>query len=155
MTAAIAAVLVKLAIPVFTSDGRKTKASTEVAAIFGELAAKEEQYKADRGSYLAASACPSTTSPTGTSAASCVASGKPWALMNVALPYTTLACSYTISVGLSSTTPTVPTGFSFTAPPESWYFITATCETDGQAGKSSSYFTASNDTSIQELNAGY
>ena len=63
-------------------------------------------------------------------------------------------CSYAITVGTSSTTASVPTGFSFTRPPESWYFITATCDMDGKSSTTSSYFTASNDTSIQSQNAG-
>jgi prepilin-type N-terminal cleavage/methylation domain-containing protein len=151
---ALVAVLVKLAVPMFTSETRKTKATSEVTAMFGELANREEMYKTDHGSYLVAAACPSTTSPSGTSAASCIASGQPWNNLHVSVPFSKLVCSYTISVGTASTTPAVPSGFSFTAPPESWYFITASCETDGKSGTSSSYFVASNDTQIQSQNVG-
>lgn len=151
---ALVAVLVKLAIPMFTSDTRKGKAQAEVNAMFAELANREEMYKGDHGSYVAAAACPSTTSPTGVSAASCIASGMTWNSLHVSLPFSKLTCSYTISAGTSSTTPSVPSGFSFTAPPESWYFITASCETDGKSGTSSSYFMASNDSQIQSQNAG-
>ncbi len=122
--------------------------------MFGELAAREEEYKAQNGTYLAAAACPSTTRPSGTSPSSCLATAQPWALLNVRVPYTTLICSYTITVGTSASTTTAPTGFSFTVPPESWYFITATCDTDGRPTLNTQYFTASNDSSTQKLNAG-
>ena len=151
---ALVAVLVKLAIPMFSSENRKTKATAEVTAVLGELASKEGMYKVDNGSYLAAPACPSTMSAKGSSYASCLVSGSAWNKLHVSIPYSTLMCSYAISVGTASTTPSVPSGFSFTAPPESWYFITATCDMDGKTSTTSTYFTASNDTSIQSQNAG-
>ncbi|MGE0871661.1 MAG: prepilin-type N-terminal cleavage/methylation domain-containing protein [Kofleriaceae bacterium] len=153
ITVAIIAVLAAIAIPSFFKESRKSKADSEVSAMFAELIAREEQYKSDNGSYLAAAACPSTTSPSGSASSACLASGSPWALLRVSPPVK-LLCKYEISAGAASVTATIPTGFSFTQPVTPWYTILATCDMDGSSAVNATYFASSVDTKIQKQNAG-
>jgi prepilin-type N-terminal cleavage/methylation domain-containing protein len=151
---AIIAILATVAMPSFFGESRKAKADTEVSAMFAELGVREEQYKADNGSYLAAAACPSTTSPSGSASSACLGTGMAWTTLRVSPPESTLRCKYQITTGDSSSSVTNPSGFSFTSPPQSWFYILATCDMDGNASVNSTYFTSSVDSAIQALNKG-
>lgn len=153
VTVAIVAILAAIAVPAFTRETRKSKAKSEVNAMFGELAMREDQYKLENGTYLAAVACPSTTVPAGTAAASCVASGGAWAPLRVRLPSENLVCTYTITAGTGAGT-TGPTGFTFTSPPGAWFYIHAICDGDGNAATNAQYFISSTSSAIQKLNEG-
>jgi hypothetical protein len=123
--------------------------------MFAELQTKEEQYLVDNGSYLTAAVCPATPSAQSQDASGCVGTGTPWKSMRVMLPTDKLYCTYEITAGASTVTPTVPTGFSMTTPATGWYFILATCDMDGSSTKNSAYFVSSMDTKVQPLNEGY
>jgi prepilin-type N-terminal cleavage/methylation domain-containing protein len=153
---AIVGVLAKLALPMFFSESRKSKARSEVSAMFVELATKEQQYRLDNAGYLAAVACPSAPSPTGQSAASCTASGGPWFDMRVLLPDDPLYCSYEITAGDAGTTPSPPAPFAITPDVQglSWYYIIATCNMDDSSTATSAYFTSSWDTKVRSSNEG-
>jgi prepilin-type N-terminal cleavage/methylation domain-containing protein len=155
ITVAIIAILAAVAVPLFTKETRKSKASSEVGAVFAELAVREEQYKLENGAYLDAAACPSMSGlgPTSRDATSCIATGQPWNTLRVHLPETDLYCSYTVTQG-NATGTNNPNGFTFTSPALPWFYILATCEMDGQTGVHSYYFTSSVDSKVQAQNDG-
>src|SRR5688572_22183331 len=105
---AVIAILAVVAVPAFFKETRKAKSDSEVTAMFAELRSREEQYKIENNVYLAAAACPSTPSATGTATTSCTGTGSPWANLKVNPQFTTLRCSYTVNVGLASDTATIP-----------------------------------------------
>jgi type II secretory pathway pseudopilin PulG len=152
---AVIAILAVLVIPNWMGESRKSRARSEVAAMFAELATKENQYKVDNPTYLTTATCPTGT-PTSTAqdASPCVASGGAWAPMRVILPEKTVYCTYTITTGTSADTPSPPTGFTMTQPAVSWYFIVANCNLSG-AATNAIYFTSSVDTAIQAQNEGH
>jgi type IV pilus assembly protein PilE len=153
VTIAILGVIVKLALPLFLGESRKSKAGTEVEAVFTELALREERYFNEAGLYLGAAACPAAPSLAGQSAQTCVAAGQPWYNLRVILPMQTVYCSYAITVG--TTTGTVnPSGFSFSSPNYPWFYLLATCDMDGSPSVNSTYFMSSLDPKIQKLNEG-
>ncbi len=152
---AIIAILAAVVIPSFMSESRKTKGSSEVSAMFTELALKEEQYKSNIATsvYLNVPACPATPSVTPQSIATCQASAS-WLALGVSSPESTLRCSYAVTIGAAGANPSPPAGFTLPASPATgWYYILATCELDGNPGNS--YYLQSNlDSTIQKLNEG-
>ena len=151
---AIIGLLAVVVVPYFFGETRKSKARSEVASMFSELQTKEEQYKIDQGVYLAAAACPATPTASLQDATVCQANGTPWFLMRVQLPETQCYCSYTITVGLPSDIPAPPAPFTMTQPANSWYFIVATCDMDGDPTGYSRYFTSSLDSRTQAAQEG-
>jgi prepilin-type N-terminal cleavage/methylation domain-containing protein len=153
VTVAVIGVLALIAIPVFTKESRKSGASSEVSAMFGELAVRQEQYRLENGTYLATAACPSAPSAQAQDASPCIAPGTDWARLRVRLPTETLRCSYVTEVG-SGTGTDNPDGFTFSSPPGSWFYIIATCDMDGDGATTSKYFVSSVDSKIQSQNEG-
>jgi prepilin-type N-terminal cleavage/methylation domain-containing protein len=153
VTVVIIALLAAIAVPAFTKESRKSKASSEVNAMFAELAVREDQYKLENGAYLAADACPATTSPNGATAASCVATGGAWEPLRARLSSDTLVCSYTITAGTGAGT-SGPAGFSFTSPAGAWFYIHATCDGDGSAAVNAQYFVSNVSSKVQKLDEG-
>lgn len=151
---AIIGVLARIALPAFFGQSRKQKAKSEIGAMFGELAVREEQYKLEKGVYLDAPACPATPAAAGQSPSGCIASGQPWYFMRVRVQESKLFCSYTITTG-SGTGTNNPSGFTFTSPSGAWFYILATCDMDNSSTKNSSYFMSSLDSTVQKLNEGY
>jgi prepilin-type N-terminal cleavage/methylation domain-containing protein len=154
----IIAVLAAVLIPTFTSESKKVKAKTEVSSMVAELASKQERYKTENNTYLATAECPTPASGTEKSVTSCMNTGVGWVLLGVVPPQQQLRCSYEITVGTSTDTPTVPSGATaFTIPAgccaTSWYIIHAKCDMDSN-GTFSHYVTASFDASIRVTNEG-
>lgn len=158
---AVIGILAYLVIPSFMRESRKSKASSEIAYMFGELAVREDQYKLEKGSYLAATACPTTLpSPSGVAISTLQASGgcdapstSAWDQMRVRLGESKLYCQYTISAGTGTGT-SAPTGFTWSSPSTAWWYILATCDGDGVTSVNAQYFLASTDTTIQKQNEG-
>jgi len=147
------AILAAIAIPAFTHDTQRTKANAEVAAFFGELAIREEQFKVDNGSYMATVACPATTSQVG-QAVDCNQPTKAWDGLNVQLPMANAYCSYKIDVGTGAGVQTdAVTGFVLNSPAGNWYYMSAICDMNGD-GTNAMYYTNSVDSTIQQLNEG-
>jgi prepilin-type N-terminal cleavage/methylation domain-containing protein len=158
----IIAVLAAIVVPTFIREGRKAKADTEVAAMFSEIATKEEQYKSEQGAYLAATQCPSTTSTAGVDFNVVCNGVAGWANLRVNATSSAIRCKYTVTTGAANTalTPgstfTVPcsTGATCTTatPAVSWYYITAICDMDGQGDSSTNttFFQSSLDTKYQK-----
>lgn len=165
VTVAIIAILAVIAVPWFFGESRKGKARTEVASMFGELSAKQEQFKVDFGGYFplatgSTTACPSTPTDAPQSAASCVVAAGPWDTLRVQLPQQTVRCSYVMQSGAPGSTPTgVPAPFTMCgigAAPicvSSWYYILANCDMNGN-GTFSQYFVSSFDSTIQSFQEG-
>jgi prepilin-type N-terminal cleavage/methylation domain-containing protein len=151
VTVAIIAVLAAIVVPSFTRESRKSKTTSEVAAMFGELSVREDQYKLENGDYLAAAACPSTTVSTGQDATGCV--GGLWNGLRVRLPQQKLICSYEIVTGTGTGTNN-PAGFSFTSPAGDWFYLLATCDGDGNTAQNATYFMASTSSSIEKRHEG-
>ncbi len=151
VTVAIIAVLAAVAIPSFTRETRKSKGSTEVSEVFAELAVREDQWRTENGSYLAAAACPPTPSPRAQDTSACFATGEPWQRLRVRVT-DPLRCSYEVVTG-DTTGTNDPLGFSFTSPDEPWFYIVATCDLDGHPGNSR-YFYASTSRTRQVQDEG-
>jgi type II secretory pathway pseudopilin PulG len=150
---AIIAVLAMIVVPTFTKETKKSKAKSEVGAMFGELGIREDQYKTENGVYLEAEGCPTGTPASTTRAVdSCLVAGQPWDKLRVHTPSQKLYCTYEVTTNTSSTT-TAPSWASFTAPATSWFFIVATCDMDSN-GVTSQYFQSSMDKTIQLHNDG-
>lgn len=152
---AIVAILAAVIVPTFMEGAGRTKSKSEVSPMFSELGHKEDQYKAEFGSYLAAAACPSAASESGTDVTSvCFTSGSPWSLLRIVPSEKSLKCSYVVTVGTSATAAAgvaaIPTWVTtckncgtIATPSTSWYYIIATCP------QSRTYFTASWDAKIR------
>ena len=158
----IIAILAAIVVPNFIREGRKAKADTEIAAMFAEIATKEEQYKVEKGVYLDATQCPSSTSTAGSDFNVVCNSVSNWAALRVNATSTAIRCKYTVVSGAANTalTPTTPftvpctTGPTCTTvtPPTAWYYITAICDMDGQGDGSTNttFFQSSLDTKYQK-----
>lgn len=149
---AVIAALAVVVIPSFFRETRKTKSTTEVAPMFSELGVREEQYKVETGSYLSTAQCPSTSSPTGVAASTCTAATD-WTALRINPPESTLRCMYTVTAG-SGTGTNNPSGFTFTSPANSWYYMIAVCDTNPDVTTDATYFASSVDPAIQKQNEG-
>ena len=155
VTLAVIGILAAVAIPGFFKESRKSRAQTEVSAMFAELATREEQYKIDNGTYLASPACPAA--PTGQllSLTGCLASA-PWIALRIVAPESQVYCSYDVVVGDAGVDPTPPAGFTLpTSPAIGWYYVHALCDMDGSSTLNAEYLQSNLDTTIQSLNPGY
>lgn len=153
---AVIAILAGIAVPAFFREARKTKAGTEVAAFFAEIAVKQEQYKSDHSVYLAMDACPSTVpSGDGVQSSTCT-STTPWTSLNIAAPESKQRCQYTAIAGAPGESASgLPAGVTFTAPTQvSWYVVWAICDGDGNSAVNAIYYASSVDTTIHKLNEG-
>ena len=152
---AIVAILGLVVVPTFMGEGRKAKSSTEVSAMLAELANRELQYKQENGVFLVAAACPTTPNKSEQDISGCLASGQPWANLRVQPHAMKLRCSYQIVIGakdvlpLASGAPTWAQNIPTAAQAESWFFILAKCDADGD-GTYAQFFSASWDTRIQK-----
>ncbi|MGE0395767.1 MAG: type II secretion system protein [Kofleriaceae bacterium] len=151
VTVAIIAILAAIVVPQFTRETRKSKASTEVGAMFGELAVRQDQYKLENGAYLTTAACPSAPVTAGQDASSCLTSE--WSALRVRLPQEKLACSYEMVAGVGTGTDN-PSGFTFASPAGSWFYIIATCDGDNRSATNAKFFTSSTSSELQKQNEG-
>jgi prepilin-type N-terminal cleavage/methylation domain-containing protein len=168
---AVIAILAAIAVPAFFSQTRKSKASSEVSAMFAEMSTKEEQFKVEKGAYWgselstagtsSSATCPSALpSATLTSISTSCMTSADWTTLHINPPETKVWCQYTITAGSAGGPPT-PTGFTMLSdgtaftPITSWYYVLATCDMDGSSTKNSTYFISSADTKIQSANEGY
>jgi prepilin-type N-terminal cleavage/methylation domain-containing protein len=155
VTVAVIGILAAVAIPGFFKESRKSRAQTEVSAMFAELATREEQYKIDNGVYLASPACPATPSVSLQALTACLASAE-WIALRVVSPESQVYCSYEVVIGNAGVDPTPPAGFTLPASPAiGWYYVHATCDMDGSSTLDAQYLQSNLDTTIQSLNPGY
>ena len=151
----IIAVLAAIVVPGWFRESSKTKAKTEVNAMFAEITIKEEQYKVENNAYLSATKCPSVPSTSGVSfSSSCLTGSSAWDNLRVNPPEATVRCTYELTAGDSSAAPTPPAGFTMLTPAGGWWFAVAECDADNSGGTNSTWFISSVDTKVQVQNEG-
>lgn len=158
ITVAIIGVLAAVALPVFTGESRKAKGDSEVAAFFGELVVREEQYAVENGRYLSTGASESAIFPATPGASPQTLGTLPatWTTLKIRTPETTARCGYVVIAGTRTDSGgAMATGsFGFTTPSKNWFYVLARCNLDGDSAVDSYYFTSSLDAKIQKLNYG-
>lgn len=175
----IIAILAAIVVPTWISEARKGKYDPEVRAMFTEIAAKEEAYRADlgKGLYVGTASCPTAGPvPAGEDLTqdTCVTGDtNGWVLLRIQPTDSQIRCSYQVTIGcagaattncpatdqfgtaITVAAPTPPFG---TAPPATfvgpYYYILATCDMDASGGTNAEFLTESWDTSIQKQNYG-
>lgn len=163
IVAAMVAVLVAIAVPVFTSTSRKAKGESEVGSYFQDFRTRLEQHHQEHGVY------PDTIGEDSFHPA--VPGAQKQTIFPLPAPWTALQlrpsgstevyCGYTWATGLPDDGANVgsiaanppPGGFGFRAPSTNWYYLLARCNLDGTGGFSY-YFTDSANTSIRKLDEG-
>src|SRR6267142_4072311 len=128
---AVIGVLAKLALPSFFRESSRGTAKSEVVGVFAELTNKELNYESKKGVYLAAAACPASSTGKPQDVTACSASGGVWASLGTLMPTATVYCSYQITAGTSAQTAAPPAGFTMRQPATGWFFIVATCLVGG------------------------
>lgn len=176
ITVIIIAILAAIVVPRFTKESNKSKARSEVAAMFAEIQNKEEIYKSEISTtqtYGALAAC-GTPGPTqkityvdSTGAKSGCGAATDFTTLGLSAPESSLMCTYTVYAGASGTNPNTTSGLpaaitgnaSFssylTNPTENYYVVWATCDTDNDSTNNSYYVSSSLDSTIQKINEGY
>ncbi|CAN5850808.1 hypothetical protein BH11MYX3_BH11MYX3_03170 [soil metagenome] len=151
----ILAILAAIVVPGWFRASAKAKGDTEAAAMFAEIAAKEEQYKIENNVYLSAARCPATPTNAGVDwAAACLTGSSAWDNVRVNPPEKLLSCAYTITAGAAGSTPSPPAPFTMTTPVTGWWYVVAECDSDNSSTLNSFYFVSSVDTKVQKQNAG-
>jgi prepilin-type N-terminal cleavage/methylation domain-containing protein len=152
------AVLAAIALPSFTGESRKAKGDSEVAAFFGELAVREEQYSVENGRYLSTSGGETTTFPATATAGTQALGTLPttWQTLKVRTPESMARCGYVVIAGTrtDSAGAIASTTFGYTAPARNWFYVLAHCNLDGNSAVDSYYFLSSDDARIQKSNPG-
>jgi len=152
-------VLAAVALPSFTSESRKSKGDSEVAAFFGELAVREEQYGVENGRYLSTGASETTTFPVTPTAAAQTLGTAPttWQTLKVRTPESSARCGYVVIAGTKTDVAgaiATAAPFLFTVPAKNWFYILAHCDLDGNTAVDSYYFMSNDDAQIKKLNYG-
>ena len=155
---AVVAILAVIAIPAFFSQSRKSKASSETSAMMAEMSTKEEQYKIDNAAYRTTATCPTSVTSQQQSFATCLA-GSDWSALHINPPETKGYCQYTITAGSAGASPSPTSPFHMAsdgsdAVAQSWFYIIAACDMDGDGSANGLYFMSSVDTKIQTQNEG-
>jgi len=152
-------VLAAIALPSFTSESRKSKGDSEVAAFFGELAVREEQYSVENGRYLSTGASETATFPVtpGPTAQTLGTLPTTWQTLKARTPESAARCGYVVIAGTrTDVAGAIATGkFSFTVPARNWFYILAHCDLDGNTAVDSYYFMSSDDARIQKDPTNY
>jgi type IV pilus assembly protein PilA len=155
---ALIGILAAVALPSFTRESRKAKGDSEVAAYFGELKVREEQYALENGVYLSTGASETAIFPATPSAAGQPLGTLPatWQTLKVRTPETTARCGYVVIAGTknSSAGTIATTSFAYTPPAKNWFYILARCDLDGNNTVDSYYFISNDNSKIQKLNYG-
>ena len=160
---AIVAILAAVAVPQFFKESKKVKTMSEVAAMFAEISTKQERFKQESNTYLAATECPPPTkngTDVGTSPPACV--GTQWNPMGIVPTESKIRCGYTVVTGAAGASPAAafnvsgaaPTIVAPTlAPAVGWYVIHAKCDADGN-GVYGYYVTSNIDSGIKKYKEG-
>jgi len=150
-------VLAAIALPSFTSEARKSKGDSEVAAFFGELAVREEQYALENGKYLSTSTGESVPFPvTPTAAAQTLGTlTTTWQTHTARPPESSARCGYVVIAGTKTDSAgTIATSFGFTPPQKNWFYILAHCDLDGNTAVDSYSFISNDDAVMKKSNYG-
>jgi prepilin-type N-terminal cleavage/methylation domain-containing protein len=155
---ALIGVLAAIALPSFTRETRKAKGDSEVAAFFGELKIREEQYAVENGAYLSTGTSETNTFPATVGAAAQILGTLPttWQSLKVRTPESSARCGYVVVAGLKTDTAgtMATTSFAYTAPAKNWFYVLARCNLDGNSTVDSYYFISNDNSKIQKINHG-
>ncbi|MEZ4359470.1 MAG: prepilin-type N-terminal cleavage/methylation domain-containing protein [Kofleriaceae bacterium] len=159
MVVALIAVLAAIAIPNFVRQTARAKSDAEVTEIFAELRIRQEQYRFERGTYLATAPDEATLYPAAPSVNEqdlIAALPAEW----IALKYRgreTARCSYGVITGPGGDNTNVgaqANAMGYVVPITDWYYILAWCDLDNDPGLDGYYLTDSVNTDIRKVNAG-
>jgi prepilin-type N-terminal cleavage/methylation domain-containing protein len=171
---AIVGVLAVIAGTAYRKYADKARAS-EVYFMFGEIRTKEEGYRAENSVYCATSATSSANCNSGNEgtfwpallaagepSAKTVTSGAPWGwtAMGITPGRTQLYCGYNTVAGGPNATDWANAGtrgqqlYNSTQPTAAWWYMSATCDNDGQAAVNTLYTSGKDTTSVVVANEG-
>jgi prepilin-type N-terminal cleavage/methylation domain-containing protein len=155
---ALVGILAAVALPSFAGESRKAKGDTEVAAFFGELKVRQEQYAVENGRYLSTSSGESATFPATPSASAQPLGTLPatWQTLKVRTPESSARCGYVVVAGTrtDSAGTMATTTFGYTPPAKNWFYVLARCDLDNDAAVDSYYFISNDSSKIQKTNHG-
>ena len=157
---AIIAILAIVVVPTFIGEAKKVSAKSEVTAWFAELAAKQDRYKNEEGSYLDFT-CAHGALTNQTQNVPCTSAAE-FTALGIIPPSSKSRCNYAVVTGAAGANPTSAfqpdgvTTFSVptTNPAVGWYVIQAKCNMDNDTGAYSYYITSSLDQTLQVANEG-
>ena len=147
---AIIGILAGLAITFFGGTQAKTKAGTEVATVFAEFAARQEQAMLEQRTYLASGAVhPATLAGNGNKTEiNPIPAG--WTALGISPPSPGVHCRYLSGIGAAGVDADVPAGpakdiFGFGAASsvpaaDPWYYVVAECDMDATTGTANNSF---------------
>jgi prepilin-type N-terminal cleavage/methylation domain-containing protein len=168
----ILAILAAVVIPNFMKSSSRAKGRSEATAMFAEIAAKQEQYKAETGKYMGdrtdalkegSTTCPpAATTGDYNFSTTCAVANSAWQDLRIQPTSSSLRCQYTIEAGVTGTVLTPPTGFTNSqgaaaAEPAlagPWWFIHAVCDESSNGGTNAEYYKSSVDGKLQFQNEG-
>jgi prepilin-type N-terminal cleavage/methylation domain-containing protein len=130
---------------------------TEVLAMFAEVRAKEEAYRAEFSVYCSTSANDTTFFPA-------LGANEPkakvwtptpaeWRALNLAPGKAMLYCGYAVMGGAANVMPAGSYGaaaFGNVAPTQPWWYAVGTCDNDGAPGKNAIFVTTSDKDTVYE-----
>lgn len=147
LVASIVGVLGTVVIPTFVRESKRVRYDAEVHSVFAELSGRQEIYKSGNFRYHASAMCPNATNDNGTATSTCLGSTSDWTKIKAKPSLQKLRCTYQISTGCPSDTPSPPAGVVFNRGVQSWFFIVATC---GTGTDTFTYFTSSTSSQVQK-----
>ena len=170
---AIIGVLAVIAGTAYRKYADRARAS-EVYAMFGEIRAKQEAYRAENSVYCATSATTTATCASGnedTFFPALLASGEPkakvwtgapagWTLLGLNPGRSQLYCGYVAVAGGPNSTDWGNAGtrgkalYANTQPTTPWWYMSAACDNDGNSTTNTTYTSAMNTSSVVVINEG-
>jgi prepilin-type N-terminal cleavage/methylation domain-containing protein len=134
---------------------------SEVYAMFAEIRAKEEAYRAEFSAYLGSGGAENNFWPVVDAAPEPKAKlwAPPpgnWLALGVAPPKSTMYCGYAVVAGIAGSLAgagAYGTGaYAGAAPTTMWWYATATCDNDGVPGTNAMFVTTSDKDTVYEEN---
>ncbi len=145
--------------------------STEVYAMFGDIRAKEEAYRAENSVYCNVATTCATGANEDTFFPALLSTGEPaakaytspaqgWIDLGLAPGKSTLYCGYAVVAGPANGWGTAGNrgkalwNNSSTAPTSAWWYMTAACDNDGSPTLNTTYTSGLNTTAVSIINEG-
>jgi Tfp pilus assembly protein PilE len=160
MTVVILGILTAVAIYAFSKNARKARAA-EVTSMFAELQSREETYRSLNGNYLSTVASEGTYFPTsitgGSSKTTLGALPAAWTTLKIDTQGGGLYCQYAVIAGAANSTTgmgSIGTTLYATTPAQSWYYLLAQCDWDGNSAVNSIYARRGDSEDLVKINEG-
>lgn len=159
VTLAVVGILTAIALPTFSGETHKSKASAEVAPLFSDLRVRLEEYMQENGTYpptVGETAWNPATAPGARVPLDLAAPG--WQPLRVRLSGDdAVLCRYTFATGLAGDGANIgpqAAALGFVPPSTGWYYLLAKCDMDGDPTTLSWYFASSSDTTVRRDREG-